>query len=320
MKAVIIDKLGTTPVLKDINNPEIKNSRQRIITMRAVPLKNFDRLRTSENFYAKYTTLPAIIGSDGVGSLEDGTRVYATGNSGTYAEKISITKDDYTILPESLEDAIAAALPNAVLGSVAPLRLRGNIRKGNTVLINGATGFTGQIAVQVARYLGAGRVIATGRDGMRLRNLLQSGATEIISLKQSDDQIREQLTNYLRESPVDIVLDYLWGPPAALLINILHDGPTHPVRFINLGNNAGVSIGINANTIRNSAIEILGAGAGSYTSDEYALISAAYVPEMFQLAAKGVLSVPVQREPIEQIEKVWNLPSKAGKRVVFTFS
>src|SRR5699024_8423358 len=138
MKAAVLKKLGTTPVLKDVDEPQIENSQQQIIDVKAAPVKPLDRLMTMKSFYAAYSDLPAIVGTDGAGILKDGTRVYAQGITGMFAEKAIIEKDAYTVLPENLDFATAAALPNAVQGSVLPLRLRGNIQKGSTILINGA--------------------------------------------------------------------------------------------------------------------------------------------------------------------------------------
>src|SRR5699024_10742659 len=246
-----------------------------------------DRLMTMKSFYAAYSDLPAIVGTDGAGILKDGTRVYAQGITGMFAEKAIIEKDAYTVLPENLDFATAAALPNAVQGSVLPLRLRGNIQKGSTILINGATGFTGQLAVQAARHFGAKSIIATGRDERRLQGLKQLGADKIISLTQSKEKISKELKEILDESLVDIVIDYLWGEPAKLNIEALKKGPTHTVRFINVGNMAGQRINIEAGTLRNSALEILGAGLGSYTKEEFKQLTSEFLPEIFQLAASG---------------------------------
>mgnify|MGYP001037992996 CR=1 FL=1 len=320
MKAAIITGLNTTPELREINEPNLENDQQQIITVVASPLKNYDRLRTKSGFYGSFKTFPSITGSDGVGTLENGTHVYAQGISGMFAEKAVITKGQYVVLPESLNPALAAALPNAITGSLVPLRLRGYMKKDMTVLINGATGFTGQIAVQAAKYLKAKRIIATGRDQERLNHLKNLGATELILLNQSEEKISGQFKKIQSVAPIDIVLDYLWGHVAELFIRLIKDGPTHQTRFINLGNNAGTDIKLNADTIRSSAIEIIGAGTGSYTKEEYNRIHQEIFPEIFQLAAKGILTANVETAALENIAEVWNRKAEAGRRIVFTMN
>jgi NADPH:quinone reductase-like Zn-dependent oxidoreductase len=209
MKAAVLEEFGTTPVYKDFEDPVPENDDQKLIHVKAAPLKNFDRLTTVESFYANLGNLPAVVGSDGAGMLDDGTPVYAPGISGMMTEKAVISKDNCVEIPESLDFAAAATLPNTVMGGVMPLRLRTNMQKGDTILINGATGFTGQLAVQAAKYYGAANIITTGRDEKRLEFLKELGADHIISLKQSDEDIIHQIENIIADTPIDIVIDYL---------------------------------------------------------------------------------------------------------------
>ncbi|HLR26241.1 MAG TPA: zinc-binding alcohol dehydrogenase family protein [Fodinibius sp.] len=320
MKAAVLTQLGTTPLLQNIDDPHPENDRQQMIRVKAAPLKTLDKLMTMESFYACYSDLPAIVGTDGVGILEDGRRVYGQGITGMFAEKAVIPTNNYVVLPDNLDFATAAALPNAVQGSVLPLRLRGDIQQGDTVLINGATGFTGQLAVQAARHYGATRIIATGRSEERLQQLNKLGAQETISLTQSDEDISKQLKQVVSESPIDIVIDYLWGHPADLLIEALQNGPTHSVRFINVGNMAGSNIALGAGILRGSAIELLGSGLGSYTEEEFTRLTTEFLPEMFQLAAKEKLTITTVPEPLDNIEQVWNRETEAGKRLVITLA
>lgn len=318
MKAAVLKELGTTPVFTDFDDPVPENDEQQIIHVKAAPLKYLDKLKTQESFYAHYKNLPVVAGTDGVGILQDGTRVYAQGISGMFAEEAVISTKSYAILPEHLDLVTAAALPNAVQGSVLPMRVLGNIQNGDTVFVNGGTGFVGQLAVQAAKQYGAAHVIATGRDEERLEELMTLGTDNTISLAQSEENIRKQTKRILGQTPIDIVIDYLWGHPAELLIDTLANGPTHPVRFINVGHIAGPTISLSAGTIRNSKIEVLGAGLGSYTKEEFSRLITEFVPEMYQLAAQGKLSVNTEEEPLENIEAVWNRGIESGKRLVLT--
>src|SRR5690606_15317543 len=137
--------------------------------------------------------------------------VYAIGVNGMIAEKAIVQKDILIKLPECIDDATAAALPNAVMGSALALRFRAGLQKGETVLVNGATGVTGKMAVQIAKYYGAKKVVATGRNERTLKELLQLGADETIPLRQHDEDLVAQIKKAHRQDPIDIVVDYLWG-------------------------------------------------------------------------------------------------------------
>lgn len=158
-------------------------------------------------------------GGDGVGLLADGTRVYAIAASGMIAEKAAIGKDIMVKLPAGIDDATAAALPNAIIGSALALRFRAGLQKGETVLVNGATGVTGKTSVQIAKYYGAKKVIATGRNEQSLKALLTLGADEVVSLKQDDESLVSQIKGIHRESPVDVRISRfqvrVWVPGAA---------------------------------------------------------------------------------------------------------
>ncbi|WP_020604611.1 hypothetical protein [Spirosoma spitsbergense] len=143
MKAAVLKQVGTSPVYEDVEDPVPQDREQLLITIEAASLKNIDRLRAGGKHPASHRNLPAIVGIDGVGTLENGKRVYAQGLTGMMAQKGLIAKARYTVLPDKLDYSTAAALPNAVIGSSMALRFRGRMEPGMTVLINGATGVTG---------------------------------------------------------------------------------------------------------------------------------------------------------------------------------
>lgn len=313
MKAALLQHYDSFPQYRDTTLPKPDKNQQRI-TVKAAALKNFDRLATQAGFYARLKKLPAIVGSDGVGITEDGKRVYATGSSGMFAEKALISTTNFVEIPEGLDWATAAALPNAVLGAVMPLKLKGNIDKGATVLINGATGFTGEIATQMARYYGASTIVVTGRNQDRLRKLQTLGANLTLALDKPD--FSAHLKKIQQTTPFDIVLDYLWGETAERLLTLLSQGPTHPTCFINLGNNAGDQIQLPAHLLRNAALKITGAGMGSYTTAEFHRLTREFIPEAYALAAQESLKVSLHKEPLHAIEKVWQARPTAGTRTV----
>ena len=291
MKAAVLHQLGHAPVYEDFPDPIPVSPDQLLLTVKAAAIKNLDKLRAGGAHYASYTELPVVVGIDGVGVLEDGTRVYAQGLTGMIAEKALIRKDRNTILTAGILYIVAAAQPNAVLGGAMGLLSRAGLKKGETVLINGATGVTGQLAVQLARHYGASTVIATGRNPRSLEKLEALGAGEVLSLNQEDGDIIKKLKEIHHHTPIDIVIDYLWGHPAEELLHSLKGtrGFTQRIRMVTVGSSAGENIELPSGTLRSSAIEILGSGIGSLSEDNMQDFSGKILPELMELAAVGKL-------------------------------
>ena len=319
MKAAILNQFGSTPIFEDVPEPIPQNEEQILINMEASALKNIDKLRAKAGHYVSYLELPVVVGSDGVGTLEDGTRIYAQGITGMMARKAIISKSRYTILPDRIDTAVAAALPNAVIGSAMALQLRAKLKSGDVVMINGATGVTGQLAVQVAKHYGASKIIATGRNEITLQRLKILGADEIISLKQDEASIIQMIKEIHRQSPIDIVIDYLWGKPARLIIQSFRmEGINlnpHKVKFVSVGDMAGHNIALNSVDLRSADIELLGSGLGTFLPKDLMEFSNKILPEMFALAADGKLKIDIQKEKLENIETAWNNEVE-GKRTV----
>lgn len=321
MKAAVLTQFGLSPIYTDFPDPFPENDTRQLITVKASAVKNLDRLRASGKHYSSYKTLPDVVGMDGVGLLENGQRVYAQGITGMIAEKGLISKNKFTPLPDMLDYRTAAALPNAILGSAMALRFRADIKRGNSVLINGATGVTGQMAVQVAKYYGASRIIATGRNQDILEKLKMLGADTVVSLRQDDEAIIKQLKEVHFRNTIDIVIDYLWGKPIELIITALKgEGGLHSftprVRIVTVGSMAGETINLMSGTLRSSAFEITGSGFGSLSEEEFKKFDTEVLPEMFHLAAEGNLTIDTQIEKVENIETAWNKDIDAGKRLV----
>ena len=189
MKAAVIYHKGDLPQYSDFPEPVSKNENEVLVSVKAVAIKHFDKGRAAGKHYSSDAPKEGgrVIGGDGVCLLADGTRVYGMGVSGMLAEKAIIEKDRIVKLPSELSDAMAAALPNAVIGAAMGLRFKADIKPGDVVFINGATGFTGRVAVQIAKHYGAKKIIATGRNPESLQDLIKLGADEIISTDQSDE-------------------------------------------------------------------------------------------------------------------------------------
>lgn len=320
MKVAVVYRKGELPKYAEFPEPIVKNENEVLISVKAVSITNLDKGIVSGNHYSseKESTIGTIIGSDAIGLLENGTRVYARGISGTIAEKALVEKNRMVVLPEGIDDATAAAMPNAVAGSAMALRFRAGIKEGETVLINGATGFTGQMAIQIAKHYGAKKIIVTGRNEKILQSLLELGADETISLKQEDESFVSQLKEIHKNTPIDIVLDYLWGHSAELILSVLKGNGnfTPRTRFVSIGSMSGDIIQLSAQILRSVDLQLSGSGLGSWTKEEVKLLFLEILPEMFLLASQNELKVNIEKVNLADIEKMWNAEVPDGKRLV----
>ncbi|KFF04602.1 quinone oxidoreductase family protein [Flavobacterium reichenbachii] len=320
MKAAVIYKKGEMPKYAEFADPIVQNENEVLISVKAAAITNLDKGIVSGQHYSseKENQNGTVIGSDGVGFLENGIRVYARGISGTIAEKAVVEKQRMVLLPDGISDATAAAMPNAVAGSAMALRFRAKIQAGETVLINGATGFTGQMAIQISKHYGAKRIIATGRNEKTLQSLLELGADEIISLKQDDDTFVSQLKAIHQNTPIDVILDYLWGHSAELILSVLKGKGnfTNKTRYVSIGSMSGDTIQLSAQILRSVDLQLSGSGLGSWTKEEVKLLFSEILPEMFLLAAQNKLKVNIETVNLPNIEEMWNKEVPDGKRLV----
>jgi NADPH:quinone reductase-like Zn-dependent oxidoreductase len=318
MKAAVLYGDGGAPQYVDVPEPVPQNDHELLVSIKAVALKHFDKSRAKGTHYStKGDPQDAkVIGGDGACQLPDGTRVYALGASGMMAEKAIVDRDKIVPLPAALNDLTAAALPNAVFGSAMALRFRAGMEPGDNVLINGATGFTGKVAVQIARHYGAGKIIATGRNPPSLKELLALGADEVLSTQ--DAAFTAQLQQIHRLTPFNVVIDYLWGHTAEMILTSIQGNGsfTHRTRFVSVGAVTGDLIQLSAANLRSVDLQLSGSGLGSWTKGQIRLLFSEILPEMFQLAADGKLIIETIPVALPDIEKLWEIEVPAGKRLV----
>jgi len=322
MKAAVMVQEDGLPQYTDFPEPIVQNKDELLVSVKAAAIKHVDKSRASGTHYSTKNDIrqAQVIGGDGVCVLEDGTRVYAIGVSGMIAEKAVIEKSRMVLLPDGIDDVPAAALPNAVMGSAMGLRFRAGMKQGETVLINGATGFTGKIAVQVAKHYGANKIIVTGRNERSLQSLLAFGADEIVSVQQDDEAFVVQMKKIHGNTPIDVIIDYLWGHTAELILSALKgEGSfTHKTRFVSIGSVTGNIIQLSAENLRSADLQLSGSGLGSWTKDEVRQLFGEILPEMFELAANKKLIVDAISLSLKDIERLWDMDVPDGKRLVVT--
>jgi NADPH:quinone reductase-like Zn-dependent oxidoreductase len=317
MKAAVLHRYGETPKYEDFPDPTPEED-EIVVQVKAVALENVDKAVARGSHYASHQflpTLPAIVGFDGIGMLDDGELIGFGGIKppyGAMAEKVVIPQTNQFPVPEGIDAATAAAVPGSAL-SAFPLKYAAKLQPGETVLINGATGFAGKLAIQVAKLLGAGRVVCTGRNEGLLRSLGDLGADAIIDLKQADAQLAEAFMQAVGGG-YDVILDYLWGHPTEVLIKTLvpHElALGKRVRLVQIGEAAGSTISLSADALRTSGLEIYGAAAG--ISPEAMAKSANQVMDWIKA---GTLRADIEPVSLKDVERAWERMDLHGKRIV----
>ena len=322
MKAAVLQKLGQAPKYEDFPDPVPQNDNQVVLTIKAASIKNLDKGRASGAHYAPHTNFPDVVGVDGVGVLPDGKRVYATGITGMIAEKALVDKNKLVAVPDGIDDVTAAALPNAILGAALALKYRAAMTPGKVVLVNGATGVTGKTAVQLAKYYGASKIIATGRNAASLKHLTGLGADEVLSLSQEQHVFVSALKAIHTKTPIDIVIDYVWGTSVEWILHAIKGGgmntPYHPIRVVTVGNMSGDNMNLGSAQLRSTAIEIVGSGFGSLPPEAFAKLNAEIIPDLMKLAAGGGLHIDTHAVPLKDVEQAWHSHVDSGTRIVVT--
>jgi NADPH2:quinone reductase len=317
MKAAVVESWDNPPRYAEFADP-VAVEGELGVKVSAAGLHQVVRALASGKHYGNTGALPFVPGVDGVGRLADGQRVYfgaARPPFGTFAE-LSITRPWMCVpLPEALDDGTAAALANPAMSSRAAL-MRARFVAGESVFILGATGVAGRLAVQVARRLGARHVTAAGRNPRALAGLGALGADTVISLAQDEAALLDACRAAIAEAKADVVLDYLWGRPAEVLLQAMaRTGLSHTaprVRYVQIGNMAGATIELAAAALRSSGLELLGSGFGSASLEE--LIRA--VGEVFAEAAVQPFEIAVKPLRLAEIGPAWDA-AVDGSRLVF---
>jgi NADPH:quinone reductase-like Zn-dependent oxidoreductase len=318
MNAAVVNSFDAPPRFGAFEEP-VAGEGELLVNVTAAGLHPIVKSLANGSHYGSTGVFPFVPGVDGVGWLADGRRIYFGATRppfGTFAERTITSAKMFLELPDGLEDAAAAGLANPAMSSRAALTARAKFVAGESVLILGATGVAGQLAVQIAKRMGARRVIAAGRNPAALEKLKALGADAVISLEQEKAALVSAFRAEIAGDGVDVVLDYLWGAPAeSVLAAIAQKGLSHSsprIRFIQVGNSAGPTITLAGATLRSSGLELLGSGFGSASLAE---IFAA-VAEFFKEAAKSPFDVDIKTVPLKDVDAVWG-GVEQGTRIVF---
>lgn len=319
MKAAVIHAFDQPPKFGDIAAPMAQEG-EVLVSTRAAALSQLVRAQASGKHYTSGKTLPMVPGADGVGTLADGRRVYFAfprGPIGAMAETVAVKAVQCTDVPANVDDITAAAIANPGMSSWAALTHRAHMQRGESVLILGAAGASGRLAIQVAKHLGASRVVAAARNRAVEAELRALGADEFIALDQTPEALTAVFRREIHEPGVDVVLDYLWGMPAESFINAAagHGSgeAARRIRFVNIGSMAGLSIPVSAGYLRSSGLEMMGSGLGSVSHADLVKV----IGELLHAIEPARLKVDAVAMPIQDVEAIWS--HKSDQRIVLTF-
>lgn len=316
MKAAVLHEIGGIPSYQDFPDPDAGKD-EVVIDVVAVAVETIDRMVAAGTHFASkqlMAQLPAIPAFDGVGTSGDGTLVGFGGTRAPYgalAEKTVVAKTSLVPVPDGIDPAVAVVLPSALTGLA--IKTAGGFTPGETVLIQGATGVAGRLAVKVARLLGAGRIVGTGRDHDALRQLRELGADTVINTAAPDEALVRAFTDAMGEG-YDVVLDFLWGRPTQLLLQALIPGEltmAKPTRLIQVGESAGPTLTLAAESLRTSGVELYGVAKGL---DPTTMMEA--YQQAVRWAQDGSLTFDMERVPLSQIETAWQRTDLRGRRLV----
>ncbi len=340
MKAAVVLGPNQTPIYGEFDEPTPQDGLV-VIRVAASALSNATRARAAGGHYSLTGGFPLVPGIDGVGRTARGERVgflLPEAPFGGMAEKTLVRDALCLPVPDNLGDVLAAAIINPGQSPIGALRARATLQPGEGVLVNGATGTTGQIAVQIARHLGAGRVngatgttgqiavqiarhlgagrvVATGRNPDALARLRALGADATIALTGDVDAVRDALAAHFADGGIDVVLDYLSGPPTELVLGAIARShkAAKTIRYVIAGGAAGAATSVPTGVLGSTSLVLLGYGIGSARLPE--IVSSAR--EALQLAGSANLRIDLTAVPLAQVAEAWATDHDRS-RVVFT--
>ena len=297
MRAAILTAYGQTPQVGEFDEPTAADGHE-VVDVLAAGMNPVDILKTSGSFYAGNPPLPSVVGSEGVGRLQDGRVVYfdsPVSPYGAFAQRSLVDPAATYAVPEGLDPALAVVFGIAGLAGWLALEHRARLREGETVLVLGAGGVVGQVAVQAAKLLGAGRVVAAARSPERLERATRQGADATVQIGAVDD-----LAEALREAGgggFDVVVDPVWGEPAVAALEAMNVRG----RLVQLGQSAGAEASVPSALIRGKTLDVLG---HTNFAIDVAVKRKAY-ETMAAHAAEGRLAVDVERVPLDDLPDAW---------------
>jgi NADPH:quinone reductase-like Zn-dependent oxidoreductase len=302
VKAAVVTEFGEPPRYADAPEPEASGGDEVVVDVLAAALSPRVRSQAAGTHYTSTDDLPLIPGIDGVGRLPNGELVYfllPDTNKGAMAERTAVDMRRTVPIPNDADPIRIAAAMNPAMASWVALRRRIAFGPGQSVLVLGATGSSGRCAVQVAKHLGAGRIVAVGRGAERMQGL---GADRVVELEGDPETVRRDLADAGKD--VDVVIDFLWGEPTRNALYAIVPNRTRDeqlLTWIQVGSVAGLESPIPSAALRAVNLQLIGSGQGSVPLQDYREEIAVLASEVL----KGTFDIATRRVPLADIEAAW---------------
>jgi NADPH:quinone reductase len=302
MRAAVVSELGRPPQVAEVSEPEVGDG-EVVLDVAASSLNPIDVAVGAGRFYGGHPPLPYVAGAEAVGRVGgDGALVWAAGSgigvarNGALAERAAVPQTSLIPVPEGAEPDLAVAFGIAGMAGWLPLAWRAPVRDGDSVLVLGATGTAGFVAVQAARLLGAGRVVAAGRSAERLARARAAGADETVRIGESGDLARAFRRACGGDGPT-LVFDPLWSEPLVAALEAAAPG----ARVVHVGQSAGAEATIRSGIVRGKQLDVLGysnfAAPREVVREEYRRLVA--------LALADEIRVDIERVSLDDVSEAW---------------
>ena len=320
MRAALIRGNGEDAEVGYVPEP-VRGPGKALVKVQAGSINPLDLLISSGKFYLGHPPFPYVPGGEGVGIVIEGDKV-APGTRvrfecgvlspyGSLAPLTVVEENAVMFVPEDAPDDLVACLGISGLAAWLSLAWRAKMAKGERVLVLGATGAVGQIAIQVAKLLGASRIVGASRNRNALNEVLALGADAIVEL---DEHGAPELAASFTEAaggPIDVVIDTLWGTPALGAMMAAGLG----ARVVNIGQIAGDAMSIPSAVLRGKMISLLGHNNLFVPKEERQKAFG----QLLEHAMRGDLRVKREAIPLERVSDAWRLQRESPhhKLVVF---
>jgi NADPH:quinone reductase-like Zn-dependent oxidoreductase len=307
MRAAVVTDFSKPPRYQDFPDPVASGDDEMVVDVLAAGLHPRVRSQAGGFHYTSTGELPLVPGIDAVVRDPEGKIRYAILDDttlGSMAERTVIETGRSVVLPDKIDAVAVAAAVNPVMSSWIALRRRIEFGRGQRVLILGATGNAGRMAIQVAKRFGAAEVIAAGRDQAKLAELPALGADVTCGLG--------QLT---QAADVDVVIDYVWGEPtAAAIVAIITSRAdrSKPLTWLEVGAIAGPQAAIPAAALRSARLQLVGSGIGSVPGRDFV----EELPKLAEAVADGAFDIRAKAVPLAGVEQVWTAAAETSDRIV----
>ncbi|MFB2580505.1 zinc-binding alcohol dehydrogenase family protein [Herbiconiux sp. P15] len=304
MHAAVVTRFDESPRYLTVPEPWIERDDQIVVEVLASALHPRVRSQADGAHYTATGVLPLVPGVDGIGRDGDGALRYFVVEEGAMAERAVIDRRASVVLPDGLDPVTLAAAMNPAMSSWIALRRRIVMPDRAHVLILGAAGNAGRLAIGIARHLGAARVSAVARDASRFAALTSLGADDVLLF----DEVATA-------AATDVVLDYVWGPPAGAAMTDLvraRSDRSLPLTWVQIGSIAGQEAPIPSSALRSSTLQLVGSGQGSVSTRDII----AELPALAEFVSSGV-DVTARAVPLHAVAETWAVPPTSADRIVF---